>query len=122
MVRRGKNFSEQWSGYENRLAAAMRAEGYDVSLARSNLSSGVDLICKKDGASYLIHCATAQHPIKKEVVHDVFSSQLLHEAEHCLIMSVSGFTVEAVQVARRSGVHLAEVTSYFSLSERTSLH
>lgn len=82
--------------------------GWNVTITPSNGDQGVDLLAEKNGRRVAVQCKNHGKPVGNGAVQEVFSGKSYYEAEYAAVVSRSGFTVAATQLAQKLAVMLVD--------------
>lgn len=102
-------------GFEHACAAILERCGWDVTVTRATGDQGVDLLAKRNGLTVAIQCKNTAQPVGNSAVQEIFAGRSFYEATAAVVVSRSGFTPSAFQLANRLAVALIDVTSLAAL-------
>ena len=88
-------------------ADILRRNGFkDLQATPAGGETGVDLIAHKDGVSYGIRCLRERGRVGVEAVREALAGSAYHGLDKALVLTDSGFTSNAHDIARNTGVTL----------------
>lgn len=95
-------------GFEHACATILETCGWAVTITRATGDQGVDLLAKKEGAIVAVQCKNTAQPVGNAAVQEVFAGKAFYEATAAVVVSRSGFTSSATQLANRLIVTLID--------------
>jgi hypothetical protein len=101
--------------FERACLGALNAAGWEGSLTKATGDQGVDIIARKGGLSIAVQCKDHNIPIGNGAVQQVHAGRSFHEADFAVVVSPSGFTESATQLAQKLGVWLVDPSALDSL-------
>jgi restriction system protein len=104
--------------FEHACLAALVHAGWEGSLTKSTGDQGVDIIARKNDRSIAVQCKNYKAPVGNGAVQEVHSGKAFYEADWAIVVSPSGFTDSAIQLANKLGVLLIDPSFLGSLDER----
>lgn len=104
-------------GFEHSCLAALKQSGWEGNLTKSSGDQGVDIIVRKGDRSVAIQCKNYKTPVGNGAVQEVHAGKAFYEAEFAVVVSPSGFTVSAVQLAQKLGVLLVDPSTLNTLEK-----
>jgi len=94
--------------FEEWCASELAAAGWEARHMGGPGDQGVDVIASRDGRVLVLQCKLHGKPVSNGAVQEVFAGRTFHGAHVAAVVSVSGFTRSAQEIAERTGVHLLE--------------
>lgn len=104
-------------GFEHACLAALVQAGWQGGVTRATGDQGVDIIARKGNLSVAVQCKYHNIPVGNGAVQEVHAGKAFHEADFAVVVSPSGFTESAIQLARKLGVRLVDSSSLHRLEE-----
>lgn len=95
--------------YEIRCLKKLEDFGFSANLTGNGSDFGADIICEKDGISYLIQCKNHARPIGVKAIQEVFTARGVYLADYCIVLAESGFTKAAHELAEKNSVLLCSL-------------
>jgi restriction system protein len=95
-------------GFEHACAAILEKCGWVVTITRATGDQGVDILAKKGAIIVAIQCKNTAQPVGNAAVQEVFAGKAFYEAAAAVVVSRSGFTSSAIQLANRLTVTLVD--------------
>lgn len=102
-------------GFEYACAAILERCGWVVTVTQATGDQGVDLLVKRNGFTVAIQCKNTTQPVGNSAVQEIFAGKSFYEAAAAVVVSRSGFTPSAVQLASRLAVALVDATTLSAL-------
>lgn len=103
--------------FEHSCLAALIQSGWVGNLTKSTGDQGVDIIARKGDRSIAVQCKNYKTPVGNGAVQEVHSGKAFYEADCAIVVSPSGFTESAIQLANKLGVLLVAPSFLASLDE-----
>jgi restriction system protein len=99
---------DQLSGveFEEFLAGLFRAQGYTAELTPSTGDYGADLILNKDGQRIAVQAKRYVGSVGVAAVQEALSGQAYYQCHAAWVISTGVFTVNALELAEKSGVKM----------------
>jgi len=104
-------------GFEHACLAALVRAGWQGGVTKATGDQGVDIIARKGNLSIAVQCKNHNVPVGNGAVQEVHAGMAFHEAGVAVVVSPSGFTESAIQLARKLGVRLVDPSSLGKLEE-----
>ena len=104
-------------GFEHACLAALVQAGWQGGVTRATGDQGVDIIARKGNLSIAVQCKYHNIPVGNGAVQEVHAGKAFHETDFAVVVSPSGFTESAIQLARKLGVRLVDSSSLHKLEE-----
>jgi len=92
--------------FENHCKEILKQNGWEVKETPSTGDQGVDLIASIDGLRICIQCKDHEKAIGNKAVQEISSGKLFWKGTHAILVSKSGFTKSAQQLAKSNKVEL----------------
>lgn len=92
--------------YEGHVSEALIALGYNAQLTATTGDFGADIIAEKDELRYAIQCKFHAKPAGVKAVQEAESSRKYYKCDFAVVVSRSGFTSAAEELARELRVFL----------------
>ena len=92
--------------YEARCHALLAADGWAVSMTPVTGDQGADLVADADGRRLVLQCKCHAKPVGNKAVQEAVAALALHGGHRAVVVSGSGFTRSAEDLARANGVLL----------------
>ena len=92
--------------FENHCMQILKQNGWDVKQTPSTGDQGVDLIASIDGLRICIQCKDHEKAIGNKAVQEISAGKLFWKGTHAILVSKSGFTKSAQQLAKSNKVEL----------------
>jgi len=104
-------------GFENACLASLVNAGWEGILTKTSGDQGVDIIARKGDLSVAIQCKCHSIPVGNGAVQEVHSGKAFYEASIAVVVSESGFTASAIQLAQKLGVRLIDSSLLHTLDD-----
>src|SRR6185312_11154959 len=95
-----------------------RAYGYEADLTPRTGDQGADILAKEGGFSIVVQCKRQQNPAGNSAVQQVSAAKTFYNATSAFVVSASGFTKSAAQLAHISSVILVQAHELPDLLQR----
>lgn len=92
--------------FEKFLKVLFSSLGYKTKLTPYTGDFGADLIIYKDGYKAVVQAKKYQGKVGVKAVQEVVAARDFYGANHCIVVTTSSFTKQAVLLARKNGVEL----------------
>ena len=92
--------------FENHCIEILKQNGWEVKETPSTGDQGVDLIASIDGLRICIQCKDHEKAIGNKAVQEISAGKLFWKGTHAILVSKSGFTKSAHQLAKSNKVEL----------------
>lgn len=92
--------------FEEYLAAVFREKGYKVELTPATKDQGGDLVISKRGVRTVVQAKRWKENVSNHAVQEVVAAKPFYRADQAIIVTNSGFTKSAIELARANGVEL----------------
>jgi len=92
--------------FENHCKEILKQNGWEVKETPSTGDQGVDLIASIDGLRICIQCKDHEKAIGNKAVQEISAGKLFWKGTHAILVSKSGFTKSAQQLAKSNKVEL----------------
>ena len=118
---KGKNEADQMdemSGeeFENYCADLLSKNGYTVeSMTRETGDYGADILISREGEWTAVQCKRYSKPVGVKAVQEAYASMSYYNCSHCAVITNSGFTAQAENLAAKNGVLLWDREFIYSL-------
>ena len=98
-------------GFEHACLAVLIQTGWEGRLTKSFGDQGVDIIARKNNRSVAIQCKNYTSRIGNGAVQEVHAGKAFYETDFAIVVSPSGFTESAIQLANKLNVLLVDPAS-----------
>jgi len=97
-----------WKEFEQLVGEVYRRQGFAVTeLGGDEPDGGIDMIVKKDDATYLVQCKHWKaYLVGVKVVREMLGLVTAHRATGAIILTSGNFTADALTFARNTGITL----------------
>lgn len=102
-------------GFEHSCASILEENGWAVTITRATGDQGVDILANKGAIVVAVQCKNTAQPVGNAAVQEVFAGRAFYEATAAVVVSRSGFTSSAIQLANRLTVALVDATALYDL-------
>lgn len=92
--------------FEREVAALYERMGYAASLTPASGDRGIDIVLSRDGTTSVVQCKAQQRPVGPAVVRELIGSMACAGAAKGIVVSRSGFSTAARQLAGAAGIEL----------------
>jgi restriction system protein len=92
--------------FEEFLAGLFRAQGYAAELTPVTGDYGADLILSKDGQRIAVQAKRYVGSVGVSAVQEALSGQSYYQCDTAWVVTTGAFTVNALELAKRSGVKM----------------
>lgn len=92
--------------FEHFVAGIYRVRGYDVTLTEVSRDQGVDILADKGGERLAIQCKNLARKANNRPVQEVYAGSHFYGASRACVVSPTGYTAGAYELANRLGVEL----------------
>lgn len=92
--------------YEARCQALLEAAGWQVAATPASGDQGADLVARRAGVTLVIQCKCHAQPVGNKAVQEAAAARAVHAGDHAAVVSASGFTRGARDLAAANGVLL----------------
>ncbi len=92
--------------FENHCMKILKQNGWEVKETPSTGDQGVDLIASINGLRLCIQCKDHEKAIGNKAVQEISAGKLFWKGTHAILVSKSGFTKSAQQLAKSNKVKL----------------
>jgi HJR/Mrr/RecB family endonuclease len=107
--------------FERYCAGQLRDAGWDVEETRGSGDHGVDLVAKRNGLRVAIQCKFHQKAVGNKAVLEVVGGQRHYRAAATVVISKSGYTPMAEELARSNGTVLLSHHDLLNMASRLGL-
>lgn len=104
-------------GFEHACASILEMSGWAVTITRATGDQGVDILANKGDVIVAVQCKNTAQPVGNAAVQEVFAGREFYEATAAVVVSRSGFTSSAIQLANRLSVTLVDATALGDLDQ-----
>lgn len=113
---RGTTAGDNWLPFEDLVGEAFRRRGYRVDNAALGLDGGLDLALHRDGKRVLVQCKQwRQQPVGVEIVQEMADLLDREHADHGMIASLGGHTVDATKLAAGKRIELIDADTLLGM-------
>lgn len=115
---RNPNFWNSLAHYafEREVAQLFSAAGWDTEHCGQTRDGGIDIRISKSGVCGFVQCKRHVDPVGVAVVREIYGVACAYGAK-AILVATGGFTLDAVEFAKTSGVRLLEVQELIRLAE-----
>ena len=92
--------------FEHWVAEKLRAMGWDAKVTTASGDQGIDILALKNGYQFGIQCKRMAKPCSNRAVQEVLAGGRFYGVTNLAVISTSGFTKSAIDLADRGGVFL----------------
>jgi restriction system protein len=107
--------------YERYCAARLEDAGWSCTVTRASGDQGVDIVAKKNGMRAAIQCKFYTSAVGNKAVQEVIAGAIYSGSSFKIVISSSGFTSSAVDLARAATVYLISHDDIPKLDEMIKL-
>ena len=93
-------------GFEELLKKVFTVLGYNAQITKKTGDQGADLILSKDGRKISVQAKRYSKTVGNKAIQEVYSSIQFYETGEAWVITTSGFTKGAIELARKTGVKL----------------
>ncbi len=104
--------------FENEIARILKDLGYEVTQTPFSGDYGVDIIAEKYGKRIAIQVKNQNRPVGVRAVQEVFAGKEYYRCDEAWVVSRSGFTERAEEMAQKLGI---ELVHYVELQKRANI-
>lgn len=102
--------------FERIVASWLKRSGfYNIALTQTSGDYGVDITASKETKRYAIQCKNYTGSVGIRAIQEVYSGKAYYGCDEAMVITNSGYTKAAKQLAKKNGVILIE---YFDSSTR----
>lgn len=103
-----QNFNSKMSPieYEQLCAQLLQEAGWKTQLTKASGDQGVDIIAQANGIRLVVQCKMHNKPVGNKAVQETIAAMIYESATKSAVVSSSGFTKSAKELANTSGVIL----------------
>ena len=105
---------------EHLVAEQLSCAGWETQLTSASGDQGIDVMAEKFGLSLVVQCKLYSKPVGNAAVQEAIAGKAFAQADYAAVVTNSGFTRSAKELAQTSGVlllhhdQLACIDSYIS--------
>lgn len=103
------------AAFEHACLLILHNSGWTATLTPPSGDQGVDILAKKDDITVAIQCKNYRAPFGNSAVQEVHAGRSFYEADVAVVVSLSGFTPSASQLAKKLRVLLIDQVSLENL-------
>lgn len=103
--------------YEKQIAAVFEKAGYKVIRTPDSGDFGVDVLVEINGEKWAFQCKKLKVPAGVSAVTEVYGGGRFYDCTRFCVISPSGFTYQAKQIAAKLGVQLETKSFHFGVSQ-----
>ncbi len=92
--------------FERIVAEELERQGYEVKQTKKSGDFGVDIIARKGEGKIAIQVKNTRDPVGVKAVQEVFTGKRYYRCKEAWVVSTSGFTKRAKELARKTRVKL----------------
>ena len=104
-------------GFEHACLLALHDTGWSATLTPQTGDQGVDILARKNDISLAIQCKNYRTPIGNSAVQEVHAGMTFYEADIGVVVSLSGYTPSATQLAKKLRILLLDQVSLENLDD-----
>lgn len=97
--------------FERFVGATLEERGYTVTLLGGSGDQGVDIIALHGEDKIAVQCKNHTKPVNNKAVQEVYAGSRFHDCNKAAVVSPSGFTKGAMDLASATQVHLYDKES-----------
>lgn len=105
------------SAFEQACLLMLHNSGWSATLTPPSGDQGVDILAKKNDISVAIQCKNYRVPVGNGAVQEIYAGKSFYEADVAVVVSLSGYTPSASQLAKKLRVLLIDQTSLGTLED-----
>lgn len=94
--------------FEHNIAETLKKYGYEIEHTPDTGDYGVDIIMKVEKRKIAIQCKKTKSPSGLKAIQEVFSGGIFYDCNSFMVVSPSGFTINAIKFASKLGVLLVK--------------
>jgi len=106
--------------FERKCLDKLQELGFDASLTK-HTDYGADIVATDGGIKYVFQCKFVKSKQGVGSVQEVLTARHFYNANICGVISESGFTPQAYQLAKPNYIYLLTSSEFFSLLDKTKL-
>lgn len=105
--------------YEGVVRDIFIRHGWQAEITKSSGDQGADVLARYQGVMFAVQCKFYTGDVGNKAVQEVYSAKGFYGADHALVVSSSGYTKSATELAEKLGVYLlhdddiGKFTEYF---------
>ncbi|WP_220635950.1 restriction endonuclease [Georgfuchsia toluolica] len=92
--------------YEDHCASLLEKAGWKVSTTKASGDQGADIIAMKNGLTVVLQCKQYSKPVGNAAVQEAFAAKAHYSADDAAVVTDSGYTKSANELAQSTGVLL----------------
>lgn len=104
-------------GFERYCHTLLLNIGWSSEFTKTSGDQGVDIVATKNGIKVAVQCKNYSAKVGNSAVQEVFAGKGFYEADYAAVLSPSGFTASAFQLAQKIGVILLDPESLSELDK-----
>ena len=105
-IERNRMSMDGWQ-FEHYVADILRQNGYyDVEVTKGSGDFGVDIVALKDEVKFAIQCKHYNSQVGVEAIQQVYSGKAFYDCDRAIVITQSGFTPAAEEMATKLDVEL----------------
>ncbi len=111
--------------YEKYCFSIFRLAGWSGKTTPRTGDQGADLVCESGGFRVVVQCKQYSKPVGNSAVQEVLAVRVFYEAALAAVVTNTSFTKSAIELARRTSVHLlhhSEVREWAKKYKNGSAH
>lgn len=105
------------SGFEHACLLALHDTGWSAALTPPTGDQGVDILAKKNDISVAIQCKNYRTLVGNSAVQEIHAGKAFYEADIGVVVSLSGYTPSATQLAKKLYILLLDQASLERLED-----
>jgi HJR/Mrr/RecB family endonuclease len=106
-------------GFEKECASKLRAVGWTTSCTPNSGDQGADVVGEKNGERFVFQCKLYGRPVGNKAVQEAYAAKAFYGASRAAVISNSGYTASARNLAASTGVILLTPRDLHSLQTET---
>lgn len=106
--------------YEKLCGKILSEIGWSVKFTKGSNDQGVDLLATRDAIIVCIQCKRHKSPVGNDAVQAIFAGKTFYSATHACVVTTSGYTKAAKELAARTNVTLLRTKDLYSLHQKIS--
>lgn len=94
--------------FEHYVASLLAHQGYKTTVTKGSGDLGVDIVARKNGASFAVQCKRYSNDLSRDSVSDAVAGKMHYECGEAMVVTNRYFTSGAKQLAQSTGCHLID--------------
>lgn len=106
--------------YEKLCGKILSEIGWSVKFTKGSNDQGVDLLATRDSIILCIQCKRHKSPVGNDAVQAIFAGKTFYSATHACVVTTSGYTKAAKELAASTDVTLLRTKDLYSIHKKIS--